>query len=63
MKKHFHVPIDAIVRSKEWLKSPFAFVKTEDSHFKNVVHVIHSEFVHKSLQDLKSFWLNQSYMF
>lgn len=63
MKRHFHVPLDAKVRSKEWLRSPFAFIMTGDSHFRNVVNVIHSEFVHNNLQDLKCFWLARPYRF
>jgi hypothetical protein len=42
---------------------PFAFIRTGDSHFRNVVNVIHSEFVRNNLQDLKCFWIAQPYRF
>jgi hypothetical protein len=56
IKQNFHVLIDAIVRSKAWLKLEFAYVRTGDSTFRNVSDVINSEFVHMTLKNLYDFW-------
>jgi hypothetical protein len=54
IKQNFRVSIDAVVRSKAWLK--FAYVRTGDSTIKNVSDVINSEFVHMTLKNLYNFF-------
>jgi hypothetical protein len=59
VRNHLHVPVHSIVRSRAWLNSEFARIRSGDSVFRDVRDVISSELGHMLLLDLKQFWLSQ----
>lgn len=57
MKTHFHVPLDSTVRSKVWVRSKFATIRTGGGTSRDICDVIHSELHY--ICNLENFRLNE----
>jgi hypothetical protein len=56
MMNNFYVPLDSILRSREWLESEFRFYRSGDREVQVVIDSIMSDIVHYSVQDCWYIW-------